>query len=99
MLIFPSTQQVQKTILNAFTIGQSAAQYTHSEHGTEVAEISEQLLHRGLLGINGKVLQHVVIQRLHVAVHYHQLVILLPGNLSEAVDVVVKVTYVITIVK
>lgn len=34
---------------------------THSEHGTEVAEISEQLLHRGLLRIDGKVLKHVLI--------------------------------------
>lgn len=40
---------------------QSAVQYTHSEHGTEAAEVSEQLLHRCLLGIDGKVLQHVLV--------------------------------------
>lgn len=65
---------------------------THGEHGTEVAEISEQLLHRGLLGIDGKVLKHILIQRLHIAVHYHQLAILLPCDLAEAVRVVVKVS-------
>lgn len=69
----------------------SEVQYTHSEHGTEVAEISEQLLHRGLLGINSKVFQHVLIKCLHVAVHDHQLAILLPCNLAEAVRIVVKV--------
>lgn len=70
----------------------SGARNTHSEHGTEVAEISEQLVHRGLLGINGEVLEHVLIERLHVAVHYHQLAILFPGNLAEAVRVTVKVS-------
>lgn len=73
--------------LPASTTGKSTVQYTHSKHGAEVAEISKQLLHRGLLGIDRKVLQHVVIQRLHIAVHYHQLVILLPCNLAEAVRV------------
>lgn len=62
-----------------------AAQDTHGEHRAEVAEISEQFLHRGLLGIDRKVLQHVLIQRLHVAVHDHQLAVLLPCNLAEAV--------------
>lgn len=44
---------------------------THSKHATEVAEICKQLLYRGLLGINSKVLQQVLIVGLHVAVHCH----------------------------
>lgn len=55
-LFFTPTQHAQKT-LHASPWGYSTVLYTHSEHGTEIAEISEQLLHRGLLGINSEVLQ------------------------------------------
>lgn len=65
---------------------------THNKHGTEVAEISEKLLYRGLLWVDGKVLKHIPIQRLHVSVHSFQLAVLLPCNLGEAVRVVVKVS-------
>lgn len=62
---------LRKQRFHASPMTDSTEQYTHSEHGTKVAEISEQLLHRRLLGINCKVLQHVLIQRLHIAVHDH----------------------------
>lgn len=65
--------------------------YTHCKHGAEVAEISEKLIHRGLLGVDSIVLQHVLVQHLHVAVHGHQLAMLLPCTLAEAVRAVVKV--------
>lgn len=78
-------------MFRAFLKGQSTVQCTYSEHGTEVAEISEQLLHRGLLWINREVLQYILIQSLHVAVHDYQLAILLTCNFAEAVKAVVKV--------
>lgn len=65
----------------------SALQRTHREHGTKVAEVGEQLLHRGLLGINSKEFQHLLIQCFHVAVHDHQRAILLPCDLAKAVRV------------
>lgn len=60
---------------------------THSKHGAEVAEVGEQLLHRSLLGIHSKIFQHVLIERLHVAVHDHQLAVLFSCNFAEAVRV------------
>lgn len=67
-------------------------QRTHHEHGAEVAEISEQLLHGGLLWINGEELEQILIQRSHIAVHYHQLAVLLPRRFTEAVRAAVKVS-------
>lgn len=59
--------------------------YTHCKHGAKVAEVGEQLLHRRLLGIHGKVFQDVLIERLHVAVHDHQLAVLLSCNFAKVV--------------
>lgn len=88
LTFFKCAQHAQKY---ASLMGQSTVQYTHRKHGPEVAEVSEQLLHRGLLRIHGEVLQHVLIQRLHIVVHDHQLAVLLPCNFAEAVRAVVKV--------
>lgn len=49
----------------------------YHEHGSEVAEVSEEFLHRGLLGVDGKILQHVEIESHHVAIHDHQLLVLI----------------------
>lgn len=62
-----------------------AVKDTHSKHGVEVAEVGEQLLHGGLLGIHSKVFQEVLVESLHVAVHDHQLAVLLSCHFAEAV--------------
>ena len=59
---------------------------THREHGPEVAEVGEELLDGRLLGFDGEVLQHVLVERGHVAVHDDQLLVVLPCLLGEAVQ-------------
>lgn len=57
----------------------------YHKHGSEVAQVCEELIHRRLLGVDGEILQHVVEQRVHVAVHDVQFMVLFLRLSEEAV--------------
>lgn len=57
----------------------------YHEHGSEVAEVSEEFLHGGLLGVDGEILQHVEVKGHHITVHDHQLLVLIPSLRRETV--------------
>ena len=58
---------------------------THDEHGAEVAEVIEELLHRGLLGVDGEELHHALVLGVHVPLQNNQLGVLLPCVRGKAV--------------
>lgn len=76
--------------LRSVSADASRGKRAYHEHGAEVAHVGEELLHGRLLGVDGEVLQHVLVQGAHAVVHDQQLLVLLTGQQGKAVSGRVK---------